>query len=572
VVAVNTEKLSNEMITELRKKAKGNLYTFAKGVLGFDFIDPIVHLPLCRVLELYDGYNDTLEAPRVEYEVVLRELILRHCRMHSLIWSEDVIKDRIEDALVRGIKQCKFTLPRGWLKTTMCSIAYPLWRGVRDSNVRVLLVQNTYTNACAKLQSIKGLVEGNVLFRELFKDVLPTAKSKWKGDSLCLTRKGAFAESTFEAAGVRTQVTSRHYDLIIEDDTVAPENDDVTEDIACPSMEDIAKAIGWHKLTTPLLVDPGKGQNMVVGTRWAERDLLSYVDEKEHHYWSVERACRENDQGLEDVKGKSCYESRFPERVLTQIESTMGPYMFAALYRNKPMNSTDMVFKPDWITYYDTPPRGLMVYTMVDLATDPETAKGARIDYNVVETTGKDLQSGHVYVLDVWRKKCSPMEVINELFRQHELWSPIRTGCESIAYQSTMLYWIKEIQQQRKVFFHVEAITHGRRSKGDRIMGLQPLFASLQIHVRRHHSALVNELMSFPRGENDDIIDTLSMHLKFWRNTISQSDVKQQRLRDNPLSLDFALEQLHKRSEPKKGFPFDVQRVNEVPILGFSGR
>lgn len=569
-----TKNMLAKDLAKLKKRAKGNLYFFSKGVLGYDYIDPIVHLPLCRVLELYDGYNDSLEAPLEEYKATLRSLIDRHCKMHDEIWSEDVISDRIQDALENGIKKCKFTLPRGWLKTTMCSISYPMWRAVRDPNVRVFLAQNTFTNACAKLKSIKGQVEMNELFRTLFREVLPGTKSTWKTESLCLTRKGAYAESTFEAGGVRTQVTSRHYDLIIEDDTVAPESDDVTEDIACPSAEDISKAIGWHKLTIPLLVDPGKGQNLVVGTRWAEKDLLSYVDDNEKYYWSVERACRENEKGLEDVNGKTCYLSRFPEHVLDQIEQTMGPYMFAALYRNKPLSAVDMVFKPEWLSYYDNEPQGLIVYTTVDLATDPETAKGTRLDYNAVLTTGKCLQTGHIYILDIWRRHASPMDVIDEIFRQEKTWHTLRVGCESVAYQSTMLSWIKEVQQARKRFFTVEGITHGRKSKGARIMGLQPLFASGLIHMRREHGVLVNELLSFPRGENDDVIDVLSMQLKYWKTTRSREDVRRDAIMDDPLSLDFALDEIQKRNKPIQRFPFDVQRVKTTqhPIVGYGRR
>lgn len=556
-----TEQLKPEVLDKIRTKAKGNLYYFAKGILGYDFLDPVVHLPLCRVLELYDGYTPSLEPPREEYEAALRELIRRHCEIHEEIWAPDVIEARIEDALTNGIKKCKFTLPRGWLKTTVCSISYPLWRSIRDPNVRVLLTQNTYTNACSKLASIKGQVESNDMFRQLFRDLLPGTNSKWKGDSLCLTRKGSFAESTFEAAGVRTQVTSRHYDLIIEDDTVAPESDDLTADVACPSPEDIAKAIGWHKLTIPLLVDPGRGQNLVVGTRWAERDILSYIDEHEKHYWSVERASREDKRGREDPKGNICYKSRFPEHVLDAIEATLGPYMYAALYRNKPMAASDMTFKPHWIHYYETEPQSLIVYTTVDLATDPSQAKGSKLDYNVVLTCGKCIMTGDVYVLDCWREHANPGKVIDEIFRQVKTWGSIKVICESVAYQSTMLYWINEKQNSEKFWFTVEGITHGRKSKGARIQGLQPLFADGRVFLRNHHGILVNELLSFPLGEHDDVIDALSMQLKFWNTTKSAKDVKQEYDRDNALTFDYALTQLQNRGK-KKGFPYDIERIS----------
>ena len=565
---VKTVQFPPDKLKRLRKKAMGNMYFFAKGVLGYDFMDEVIHRPLCRILELYDGYDETLEPPIEEYREALLDLIDRHCATKQLVWAPEVIEERIQDALTNGVKKAKFTLPRGWLKTTTCSISYPMWRSIRDSNVRVLLAQNTFTNAVSKLASIKGQWETNEILRAMFPELLPGPQSTWKSESLCLMRKGAFAESTYEACGIQTQVTSRHYDLIIEDDTVAPGSEDLTEDVAVPPPEDIAKAIGWHKLTIPLLVNPGMGQNLVVGTRWAERDILSYIDEKEPHYWSVERACREDSRGRESTSGVVQYQSRFSEKVLVGIESTMGPYMFAALYRNKPMSSADMTFKPEWIRYYDNEPRDLTVYTTIDLATDPATAKGAKIDFNVVLTTGKCLQTGTIYVLDVWRERANPREVIDEIMRQHTCWNAIRTGCESVAYQASLLYWLRERQSEDNDWFAVEGITHGKRSKGSRIQGLQPLFSAGKILLRHHQQSVVKELLAFPMGEFDDVIDCLSMQSKFWQMTRSKDEIIEKAKLTDPLCVDNVLAELRARGLPKKGFPFDVQRITNVPSYG----
>ena len=147
----------------------------------------------------------------------------------------------------------QFVLPRGWLKTTLCSQAYPMWRACKDPSIRVLLTQNTYKNAVSKLKPIKANFESNPLLRTLFPEVLPNNRSTWTGDSLCLNRPKAFNESTFEAAGVRTQVTSRHYDIIIEDDTVAPDFDELGGQALLPTKDQVEQAIGWHRLASPLL-------------------------------------------------------------------------------------------------------------------------------------------------------------------------------------------------------------------------------------------------------------------------------------------------------------------------------
>src|SRR6185295_17248610 len=122
---------------------------------------------------------------------------------------------------------------------TLCSIYYPIWRAIRDPGIRILIVQNTTTNAEKKLAAIRGQFDKNPLLRLLFVDLLPNASSTWTTKALCLQRPMDHPENTFESAGTKTGLTSRHYNLIIEDDTVSPDLDDFTATNVIPSKDDI---------------------------------------------------------------------------------------------------------------------------------------------------------------------------------------------------------------------------------------------------------------------------------------------------------------------------------------------
>ena len=467
-----SETLDPKTLDDLRQKAKDSLYFFAKGVLGFDWLTPDIHRPMCEILENYEKNQ-----------------------------------------------RVKITLPRGWLKTTLCSQAYPMWRAIRDPNVRVLLVQNTFTNAVGKLRTIKSLFETCTILRALFPEVLPTKDCVWKGDSLCLNRNKSYNESTFEAAGTKTTTTSRHYDVIIEDDTVAPDLDDMTKTNVIPSRDDIDQAIGWHRLAPPLLTDHKTGQILVVGTRWYEEDLLSWIDENEGSiYFSYSRAVRENENGEPDVKGQIAYPGRFDAQVLDELEASMGPYLYSCLYMNRPMQSKDMIFHASWISLYETEPQTLITYTTVDPAGDPAEAKG-ETDFNVVCTTGKDLRTGLVYVLEYTRERCNPSELIGHLFKHVRKWSPVKVRIEKVAYQNTLLHWIRERMRKDNTYFAIEGVTQGGRSKASRIMGLQPIFSNDGIKLRGWMQELISELLAFPLGKTDDIIDALSMHIDMWALT-----------------------------------------------------
>lgn len=443
---------------------------------------------------------------------------------------------------------------------------------MRNPNIRVLLTQNTFTNACKKLSRTGDIVMKNVLFRALWPEVLPDRSCTWKTDAMCFKRDGTYDESTFEAVGTRTQATSRHYNLIIEDDTVAPELEDLTAEMALPSEVDIEQAIGWHKLAVPLLDNPSQDGRIVVGTRWAERDLLSYVEENEPSYKFYKRAALEDEAGNADPDGKPQYPKRFDKEALIYIRDALGPYMFSALYMNTPMSSEAMAFQGEWIHYYDTEPRDLAVYTTVDLASDPKEVKNKQPDYNVVLTTGKSLSTGNIYVLDCWRQRANPGEVIDEIFAQVGRWHPIKVGIESIQYQSTLLYFVRERMASEKKHFSIEGLTHGKRSKEARILGLQPIAAAAKLWFRTSMTLLTSELLKFPLGAFDDMIDALSMQTRMWQQTRSGDDIRREERANDPLSLDSAIRELQERAMPRKGFPFDMQRgETNSPRMGLLG-
>jgi predicted phage terminase large subunit-like protein len=514
-----TEALTPDELDSIREQAKSDLFFFAKGILGFDKLTPNIHLPLCLELEQYETQH------------------------------------RLE-----------ITLPRGWFKTTVVSKAYPVWRAIRDPNVRILLAQNTFTNAESKLKTIDDIFNINPLFRMLFPELLPDTKCQWTSASKTVRRtKSSGDEGTFEAAGTRTQVTSRHYDCIIEDDTVAPDQDDLGEQNLCPTKDDIAQAIGWHRLVPPLLVHPMESQNIVVGTRWFEKDLISWIHENEHSYFKFyERAVRETG-GIPNENGEYTFPERFGEAVCDHLKVSMGPYLFSCLYMNKPMRSEDMVFHPEWFEYYETESKQLVTYTTVDPAGDPEDSKGEP-DFNVVMTCGKDLSRGTIFVLDYKREKCSPGRLIDMIFEQVRRWNPVKVGVESVAYQKSLCYWIRERQKQEDKFFLVDTIVNNRKSKNARIMGLQPLVQSRTLVFRRWMTSLVNELLSFPLGKNDDLADALAMQLNLWAMTRSRSEAKKQMIANDPLSCDQAIRELRNRHSPQARGCMDILQRKSMMV------
>lgn len=503
--------LDSATINKIREKGKDSFFFFARAILGNKDLDKDIHRPICLKLQNF-----------------------------------------------RKSRRVIVILPRDWFKSTICSIAYPIWRAIKNPNVRILVTQNTFSNACKKLQSIKMIFEKNELFRYLYPEILPTDCGPWSKECLTVNRTAAHPEGTFEAAGTGTAVTSRHYDLIIEDDTVSPEKAALKGELQQPTQLEIEKAIGWHRVAYPLLLHPTRSQRLVVGTRWAVNDLIGWILKNSPEFELMTRSAREN--------GKAVWD-RFDDEVLTQLEAKAGPYMFKALYLNEPTDALNQVFKRNWIRYYQTLPKSkskLLYCTSVDPAAE-DIDGTSDPDYNVVVTTCLNVIDGHIYVTKIDRRRMNPGELVDAIMAHNREFHPLVVKIEGIAYQRTLCYWLQKRMDKLGEQFYVQAIkSHGSFSKEDRIRAVQPFFNAGFVHITTAMEELERELLSFPRGAHDDILDALSMQVDFWTEEAdARKEEVEEKLLNNPLSGASIIEELVERSTRLHRYPADIGNMRD---------
>lgn len=392
-------------------------------------------------------------------------------------------------------------LPRTFLKTTIAAQLYALWRATKDTSIRVLITSNTTPNAQKTVHSIRGIVEGNKLYQLLFPEVIPNfGKTRWSDSCACLRRPVDFPEGTFEAAGVGSNIIRRHFNIIIEDDTVAPKKDELTGQEAMPTREDIEKAVGFHKLTIPLLINEFD-ERIVIGTRWASYDLINYV-KKNESFAEFDKKCTKED-------GKPRYK-KFSLSRLKDIREGLSSAMFSSLYLNTPLAKEDMSFNPDWIVYYEegeVPEEGVCIVT-IDPA-DPPTGKAGQ-DYTAIVCC-KHTKKG-IYVKKYKRERVSDKKMIDLAFRMAVEEDAVKIRIETNRYPHLEAAF-KEAMAQKGLHYIIETVK-GKINKEVRIKNrLSPLFENGVIKLRKNMGALEEEMFTFPKGEHDDIIDALSWQI-----------------------------------------------------------
>jgi hypothetical protein len=155
-------------------------------------------------------------------------------------------------------------------KSTLLSIAYPLWRLGRDPNLRVALISETFAQATRPLAAIREAIVRNPRVREVFPGLRPNAGSreKWSDSEIVVERTAALKDPSVLALGVMGPLLGARVDLAVLDDVTSWENS--------YTGAQRAKVVAWFKSTLVGRVTPA-GKIIVVGTPWAADDLLGQL-------------------------------------------------------------------------------------------------------------------------------------------------------------------------------------------------------------------------------------------------------------------------------------------------------
>lgn len=391
-------------------------------------------------------------------------------------------------------------------------------------NLRILIASYVVGNSMKMIGLIRKTYERNTSMMILFPDVIPESftKVKWSDTEACINRPGNFTESTFEAGGIGGSTTSRHYDMIIEDDLIYANKDDFSGRELQPNQEDIDKAIGWHKLAMSLLVPGAHTRIHNIGTRWAKHDLVEFIRENEPDYIIFERAATK-DASLE---GDPTWPQLYGKAKLKQIYNAQGPYMYSTQYLNKPIAPEDMLFKLEWLQYYKAAseiPKGVRIFTTTDLSSWGKAAS-ANASRGVVLTCAWD-SNNHVWILRYDVGRFNPSEIIDLWYVHHKQFTPELIGVEEVYYQKAVGHFAR-LRMQKDGWLPVRGLkTSTHVDKDVRIRALEPYALNGAIHCRQDHKDFITEYCDYvPSAKvgTKDILDALAYQLQIARPGLAE--------------------------------------------------
>lgn len=523
-----THKLSQQAQLD-RRLAQRSLYYLCKEILGYKDLVPHVHADLCHFLT----------AP--EY-------------------------GRFRQACV----------PRSWFKTWVATIGGSIWMTLPDEegiyksvypfkgpDARILIASNIFDNAAKMIDKIRREWMTNDRLQAAFPEIRPCS-TRWSNECAEVTRPTNFTEGTYTSIGAGGGVVSQHFDLIIEDDLIYARKDDFNKAELLPNQEDIDKAIGWHKLTHSLFVNPQTACMWNIGTRWAPHDIVDYIRTNEHAY-----SCFEITATVKDDKGAAIWPipdnsfcvwpERFDKDTLEGIRDSQTIQIFETQYLNRPRAGQDVTFDISYLKTYDSIedfPEGLRYYTFVDLAGWSDK-KG--LCNNVVLTGAKD-QRNHVYIARIDAGRYTPSEVITK-FKEHQQQFNSKVLIEEVQYQTAIRHFAKIDMDNAGRFYNLEQLPNDARknAKELRIQALEPYVKNGAVHVLKSMKQFIQEMEDYPYASTKDRLDCAGMLLRHARPSIIDLSTPDKSGFFRITREDLEKECKQKARSSAKNYPFSVQ-------------
>lgn len=191
---------------------------------------------------------------------------------------------------------------------------------------------------------------------------------------------------------------------------------------------------------------------------------------------------------------------------------------FYGQYLNDPLDDALLEFKREW---FQTIPEGWMgqlINTPSIISIDPAFRLSQSADRSGIVVT-KTLKDNSVCVLDAVGIRANPQMLVEYIFQMVDRYQPVqKVLLETVVSQIMLMNLLQDEMKRRNKFFVLHEVKpESNENKAVRIRGLIPHYSNRRIFHAPHLMDLENELLEFPKGMHDDIIDALSYQVKFWR-------------------------------------------------------
>ena len=403
-----------------------------------------------------------------------------------------------------------FMAGQGWVvthntKSEFASYLLPSWFLGKFPNKKVIQTSHTAELAVGFGRKVRNLVDS-----DRYKDVFPQVALQ--ADSKAAGRWATNFAGEYFAIGVGGAVTGKGADLLIIDDPHSEQEATLAE--INPEVYD--KTYEWYTSGPRQRLQPG-GAIVIVATRWSKKDLVGQV---------LKAAAQRSGEEWEVIEfpailpsGKPLWPEFWSLEELQALKQELPNSKWMAQYQQNPTSDVSAIIKREWWRIWepDIPPPCSYIIQSWDTA----FLKSQRADYSACTTwgvfehpddTGK-LQS-NIILLNAFKDRMEFPELKERAQEEFKYWNPDSIIVEAKAAGSPLIF------ELRAMGIPVQDFTPSKgNDKISRLNAVADIFASGRVWVPNTHWAeeLVEEVASFPSGEHDDLVDSMTQALLRYR-------------------------------------------------------
>ncbi len=425
-------------------------------------------------------------------------------------------------------------LPRAHLKSHMVA-TWAAWIITRHPEVTILYVSATAGLSITQLYAIKNILTSAAYTRYFPEYVHPQEgkREKWSQDAISIDhpsrKKEGVRDATISTAGLTTNTTGWHADILIPDDLVVPEN---------AYTEDGRDSVMKKSSQFTSILNAG-GFTMACGTRYHPSDV--YADWKKQEYdiyndegditdrvpvWEIKEYAVEKDGTFLWPKAMRPSDNKFfgfDRQVLAKIKAQYGDRtQFFAQYYNDPNDPGSNRIDRNKFQYYDKKwlsqqngywyykKQKLNVYAAVDFA----FTLSKKSDSTAIVVVGIDAE-GYIYILDIdWFKTDRIGEYFDRVATLHSKWEFKKLRAEVTVAQGIIVRDLKDKMRSEGLSLSIDEYrpTRNEGNKQERIAAaLEHKYDNQTIwHFKGGYIDVLEEELVQARPAHDDIKDALA--------------------------------------------------------------
>jgi len=413
---------------------------------------------------------------------------------------------RAFERVARG--ECKrliINMPPRHTKSEFASYLLPAWFLGKFPGKKVIQTSHTAELAVGFGRKVRNLVDSEP-YKEVFSGVALQADSKAAG------RWATNAGGDYFAIGVGGAVTGKGADLLIIDDPHSEQEAALSE--TNPEIYD--KTYEWYTSGPRQRLQPG-GSIVIVMTRWSKKDLTGQILKS-----SVQRSGEE----WEVIEfpailptGNPLWPEFWPLQELEVLRNELPNAKWMAQYQQNPTSESSAIIKREWWKIWEEEDPPWCEFTL--MSWDTAFEKTNRADYSACthwgvfyKEDGSGIPQANIILLNAFRDRMEFPELKRCAIEQYKEWSPDSIIIEKKASGAPLIY------EMRAMGIPVQEFTPSRgNDKISRLNAVSDLFASGRVWVPNTHWAeeVVEEVASFPSGEHDDYVDSVSLAMMRFR-------------------------------------------------------